>query len=138
MPSIFLLELLAILLLVAAAVEPRWPGGVNTGVLVAVLDDSASMRAGLDGVSFRDKAREALLREVTSGQFRHVRLVLAGPQPAPLGGSLGSAADVPEKAALLADFLPVLEQRGEQQAEYIDVRFRDQVVVRWKNAPDVR
>ena len=94
LPLIFLLELLAILMLVAAAVEPRWPGGANTGVLVAVLDDSASMRAGLDGVSFRDKARDALLREATSGQFRHVRLVLAGPQPAPLGGSLGSAADV--------------------------------------------
>lgn len=46
----------------------------------------------------------------------------------------GTATDVEEKAIALKSFMPLLERRGEQQAEYVDVRFHDQVVVRWKDS----
>lgn len=49
---------------------------------------------------------------------------------------VGSATQAEEKFALLQEFLPRLErsrvERG--RAQYVDLRFRDQVVVRWNDA----
>src|SRR5436853_7801263 len=60
LPLLFFLELLALLLLVTAATGPHWKLAQATRPLVVVLDDSFSMRAVSDGVSARERARQAL------------------------------------------------------------------------------
>ena len=57
LPLLFFLELLALLLLVAAATGPHWKLPQSTRPLIVVLDDSFSMRAVRDG-SFRASPRE--------------------------------------------------------------------------------
>jgi cell division septal protein FtsQ len=46
----------------------------------------------------------------------------------------GTPDDGKEKMRVFRTFLPQLLLHGEQYAEYIDVRFHDQVVVRWKDS----
>jgi len=50
---------------------------------------------------------------------------------------IGAPAELAEKIAMLRNFLPVLLQRGEQNAQYVDMRFHDQVVVSWKDSLDL-
>ncbi len=49
---------------------------------------------------------------------------------------VGTATDVANKLSLLQAFVPQLLKHSAagQRAEYVDVRFRDQVVVRWASA----
>src|ERR1700729_1288665 len=51
LPLLFFLELLALILLVAAATGPHWKLPQSSRPLIVVLDDSFSMRAERDGVS---------------------------------------------------------------------------------------
>ncbi|MHB1156424.1 MAG: BatA domain-containing protein [Phycisphaerales bacterium] len=77
-PWLFVLELLAMLLLVGAAIGPRWLSSMSDSPLVVVLDDSYSMRTkDGEGRTALEKGREAVEREMGSGRFDG-RLILAG------------------------------------------------------------
>jgi Aerotolerance regulator N-terminal len=94
LPLLFFLELLALLLLVAAATGPRWKLPQSSRPLIVVLNDSFSMRAVQDGVSSRDRAREFLEK-----LFRHqpppfTRLILADAEPRSLGSTSTHWSDV--------------------------------------------
>jgi hypothetical protein len=92
-PWLFLLELLAILLLVLAAVEPMIRWHTSTRPLVVVLDDSFSMLAGGDD-SPRRQAIRALLDDIRNRPPWSVRFVLAGERPQLLGETLHEPAEV--------------------------------------------
>jgi hypothetical protein len=79
-PLLFYLELLAILLLVAAAMGPYIQTSRGTRPLVVVLDDSYSMRAGGEN-SARNQGRAALVEELTRASHYSIRFVLAGERP---------------------------------------------------------
>ncbi len=91
-PPLFWLELLILLLLVAAALGPLIPTRDSRRPLVVVLDDSFSMRAGTVS-SPRHRAREALASELVKPRHGEIRLLLAGQEALPLGeGALDAAA----------------------------------------------
>jgi hypothetical protein len=94
-PLLLFLELVAILLLVLAAAEPRVPLRSATHPLVVILDDSFSMRAG---GSSRQRARAALEQELREHPHASYRFVLAGDSPVLLGETVYS---VPEALHLL-------------------------------------
>ncbi|HEX3889325.1 MAG TPA: VWA domain-containing protein, partial [Verrucomicrobiae bacterium] len=84
LPLLFFLELLTLLLLVAAATGPQWKLPQSARPLIVVLDDSFSMRAVSDGVSAQTRARnflEKLFRQPPPS----TRLILAGTEPRSLG-----------------------------------------------------
>ena len=87
LPLTFLLELLALSLMLGAAVDPRWPALRKHRQIVVVLDDSASMGARVGPEAARDRAQTALLKEIRSGRFLSVRFVLAGQKPQVLGST---------------------------------------------------
>jgi len=89
-PLPFWLELAAILLLVTAAAGPHLLTPDSRRPLVAVLDDSYSMRAG-GAASPRAAAAAALLEELGSGRHSAVTLVLAGERPQLLSADLETA-----------------------------------------------
>ncbi|HAO79433.1 MAG TPA: hypothetical protein DCQ92_10750 [Verrucomicrobia subdivision 3 bacterium] len=96
LPLLFFLELLALLLLVAAATGPHWKLPQSTRPLIVVLDDSFSMRAARDGVSAQTQSKEFLEK-----LFRHqpppsTRLILAGTEPRSLGSTPKSWREVDE------------------------------------------
>lgn len=77
-PWLFVLEMAAMLLLVGAAIGPRWLSSMSDSPLVVVLDDSYSMRAKDEqGRTALEKGREAVEREMGSGRFDG-KLILAG------------------------------------------------------------
>jgi hypothetical protein len=84
LPLLFFLELLALLLLVLAAADPSTRFAAGRRPLVVVLDDSFSMIAGHPD-SPRQRAADALLRELQGGPRYAVRFVLAGTTPQVLG-----------------------------------------------------
>lgn len=86
---LFWLELLILLLLVAAALGPRLPTPDSRRPLVVVLDDSFSMQAGAP--SAREQGRRALLQEINSERHLNVRLIRAGQEPAMIDADDGSA-----------------------------------------------
>ncbi len=99
LPLLFFLELLALLLLVAAATGPHWKLPQSTRPLIVVLDDSFSMRAMKDGVSAQTRAREFLEK-----LFRHqpppsTRLILAGAETRSLGSTAKTWREVDELLA---------------------------------------
>ncbi|MFO0846179.1 MAG: VWA domain-containing protein [Gemmataceae bacterium] len=83
-PLFFLLELLAIVLLVFAAGDPQVRLTTGTRPLVVVLDDSFSMLAGGEA-SPRAKAAKALGEELRRQNPYSIRFVLAGDRPSVLG-----------------------------------------------------
>jgi hypothetical protein len=83
-PLFFLLELLAILLLVFAAGDPQMRLTTGARPLVVVLDDSFSMLAGGDD-SPRARAAKALEAELRRQNPYSIRFVLAGDRPSVLG-----------------------------------------------------
>jgi Aerotolerance regulator N-terminal len=96
LPLLFFLELLALLLLVAAATGPQWKLPQSARPLIVVLDDSFSMRAVHDGVPAQTRAREFLEK-----LFRHqpppsTRLILAGTEPRSPGSTVKSWREVDE------------------------------------------
>lgn len=86
-PLLFLLELLAIILLVLAAAGPWLQTMLGSQVLVLVLDDSYSMQAG-NADSPRSKALEALKQFQPGRRWHSVRVVLAGARPQLFGESV--------------------------------------------------
>lgn len=91
-PILFFLELLALFLLIAAAAGPLTSCGGRRTPLVVVLDDSYSMRAGGKG-SALEKARAALVAELSGTRHRPITLVLAGSEPQSLGEPAASGED---------------------------------------------
>jgi hypothetical protein len=85
LPLLFFLELLALLLLGAAASGPQWSRSHVGRPLVVVLDDSFSMRAMHENASARDRAYRFLERLLRQQPPLSTRLILAGHQPR-LGG----------------------------------------------------
>ncbi|HNS31637.1 MAG TPA: BatA and WFA domain-containing protein [bacterium] len=96
MPLTFFLELLALILIVMAAVDPRWHLIGNQPPLFVVLDNSASMLAG-GSHSPRERAGKYFLQAVRKSGNRTVRCIVAGEEPLLTGTfsiSHGSAAEV--------------------------------------------
>jgi len=93
-PLLFLLELLAIALLVIAAAGPRWLASRADAPLMVILDDSFSMRAVDDtGESARDRAIEALRDELDRQSPMNARFVLAGANPQVVGETIHTESD---------------------------------------------
>ena len=93
-PLIFFLELLALLLILSAAIDPRWPLLRKRRQLVVVLDDSASMSVSAGISSVRERAIAALHKEIRSGRFFSIRFVLAGCKPQILGTTGRTATEI--------------------------------------------
>ncbi len=94
LPLLFLLELLALLLLVAAATGPLWKQAYAGRPLIVVLDDSFSMRAVYEGASSQDRARGFLEKMFSRQPPPTTRVVMAGAQPALAGGPARSWTDL--------------------------------------------
>ncbi|MGH7941475.1 MAG: vWA domain-containing protein [Limisphaerales bacterium] len=88
LPLLFFLELLALLLLVAAATGPRWKLPQSSRPLIIVLNDSFSMRAVGDGVSAQERAKESLQKLFRRQPPPFTRLILAGTEPHSLGSTV--------------------------------------------------
>jgi hypothetical protein len=89
-PLLFLLELLAILLLVFAAGDPQMRLSTGTRPLVVVLDDSFSMLAGGEW-SARRLGHKAIEEELRRQNPYSIRFVLASDRPQVLGEPARSA-----------------------------------------------
>ncbi len=87
LPLLFFLELLALLLLIAAATGPRWKLPQSSRPLIVVLNDGFSMRAAQDGVSSQDRAKEFLEQLFRRQPPPFTRLILAGTEPRSLGST---------------------------------------------------
>lgn len=83
-PLLFFLELLTILLLIIAATRPAVTAGDRARSLTVVLDDSFSMLAGSSDSS-RSRALAAVEKEIDSGRYSSIRLIVAGETPQILG-----------------------------------------------------
>ncbi|HEX3626416.1 MAG TPA: VWA domain-containing protein [Verrucomicrobiae bacterium] len=94
LPLLFFLELLALLLLVAAATGPRWKLPQSSRPLIVVLNDSFSMRAVQDGVSSQDRAKEFLEKLFRRQPPPFTRLILAGAEPRSLGSTVARWSEV--------------------------------------------
>lgn len=94
-PLLFLLELLAIAMLVIAAAGPRWLSSRADAPLMVILDDSFSMQAQNmdDGRTSRDRALEALRDELGRQSPINARFVLAGAQPQVIGQTIRNMTD---------------------------------------------
>jgi hypothetical protein len=97
-PLLFALELLTLLLLVLAAAGPLLPGAPAARPVVAVLDDSFSMRAG-DPDSPRARALAALEEELGRLPGYSLRFVLAGDRPQSLGEPVSTFGEARESLA---------------------------------------
>ncbi len=86
-PLLFFLELIAILFLIAAAVQPmvRWKKAGRS--LIIVIDDSYSMQAD-PGHSARTQAIQALKSELEQSVNYTARFILAGTHPQLLGDTI--------------------------------------------------
>ena len=78
LPLLFILELLALATLVAAAAGPQWKLPQTARPLIVVLDDSFSMRGVSGGVSARDRAQTFLHNLLASQPPPSTRFILAG------------------------------------------------------------
>jgi hypothetical protein len=94
-PLIFFIELLAILLLVAAAVGPMVPSKDMVRHLIVILDDSYSMQAG-DGESPRQLAIEAVKKELQRQKNVKARFILAADRPQVLGSAVRTTKEATE------------------------------------------
>lgn len=94
LPLLFFLELIALLLLVAAASGPRWKLPQSSRPLIVVLNDSFSMRAVQDGVSAQTRARDYLEKLFHQQPPPFTRLILAGTEPRSLGSTVKSWGEV--------------------------------------------
>lgn len=93
---LFILELLAILLIVLAAAGPQFRLAQSARPLVIVLDDSYSMLAGAPD-SARARALTAISEELRATKRASIRFILAGEHPQLFGNvsySTGEALDV--------------------------------------------
>jgi len=89
LPLLFLLELLALALLVAAAAGPQWKLPQSARPLIVILDDSFSMRAISGGVSARTRAESFLQHLLSAQPPPSTRFILAGARARSLEASAG-------------------------------------------------
>ena len=102
LPLVFYLELLALILLIIAAIGPRWQLPQTTRPLVVILDDSQSMLATVDGtLSPRQKAADSLAEIFKTRSFRSIRFIIAGAKPQLLGDTMTTPR---EALALIGDW----------------------------------
>jgi hypothetical protein len=94
LPLLFFLELIALILLVAAASGPRWKLPQASRPLIVVLNDSFSMRAVQDGVSSQARAKDFLEKLFHRQPPPFTRLILAGTEPRALGSTVKSWGEV--------------------------------------------
>ncbi|HEX5400326.1 MAG TPA: VWA domain-containing protein [Verrucomicrobiae bacterium] len=87
LPLLFFLELLALILLVAAASGPQWKLPQSARPLIVILDDSFSMRAARDNVSAQARAKDFLKELFRRQPPPSTRLILAGTQSRLLGST---------------------------------------------------
>jgi aerotolerance regulator-like protein len=80
-PLTFWLELAILLLLVAAAAHPTIPAPSRRRPLVIILDDSLSMAAGRGTDTAQRRAMESITREISTGAYDPIRIILAGSTP---------------------------------------------------------
>jgi hypothetical protein len=85
LPLLFFLELLALVLLVAAATGPQWKLPQSARPLIVILDDSFSMRSVHDGVSAQTRAHDFLESLFGHQSPPSTRLILAGTELRSLG-----------------------------------------------------
>jgi hypothetical protein len=97
LPLLFFLELLALVLLVAAATGPHWQLPQSARPLIVVLDDSFSMRAARDGVPAQTRAGEFLEKLFRRQPPPSTRLILAGTEPRSPGPAAKSWREVDEQ-----------------------------------------
>jgi hypothetical protein len=128
LPLLFFLELLALILLVAAATGPQWRQPHAGRPLIVVLDDSFSMRALHESSSARDRARQFLERLFRRQPPPSTRLVLAGPQPRLAGSPVRTWVEVNELLdgwtchaphASLDSAITLASELGNQQANLL-------------------
>ncbi|MCP4344225.1 MAG: hypothetical protein GY795_01700 [Desulfobacterales bacterium] len=86
LPFVFFIELFVIILLVMAAADPMVLSATKYRPLVVILDDSVSMRAREDSISFRDRGIRIIEDTIRTGHFRPVRFILAGKYPRTMAG----------------------------------------------------
>src|ERR1700722_11772275 len=94
LPLLFFLELIALLLLVAAASGPRWKLPQASRPLIVVLNDSFSMRAVQDGVSSQARAKDFLGKLFRRQPPPFTRLILARAETQGLGSTVKSWEEV--------------------------------------------
>ncbi len=81
LPLLFFLEIAALALLILAAADPHMPRKSVERLVVAVLDDSASMAArGKEGAA-RSRGLRALKAALNSSRANAVRVIIAGTKP---------------------------------------------------------
>jgi hypothetical protein len=128
LPLLFFLELLALVLMVAAATGPRWKLPQSERPLIVILDDSFSMRAVSGGVSSRDRAKAFLEKLYRHSPPPSTRLLLAGTEVRSLGTALknGSPLDDPLRQwtcwspdANLDSAIALATELGRQQANIL-------------------
>ncbi|MDT8389812.1 MAG: BatA domain-containing protein [Lentisphaeria bacterium] len=84
-PLLLLLELLALLLIALAALDPRWQSWRRQRPITIILDNSASMLFAQEGGGQTlATARAALRRRIKEGNYSPVRLILADDTPIPV------------------------------------------------------
>lgn len=88
LPLLFFLELLALVLLVAAATGPHWQLPQSARPLIVVLDDSFSMRAMNDDASAQTRAQVYLEKLFHRQPPPATRLIVAGTEPRSLGSAV--------------------------------------------------
>ena len=93
-PLLFFLELLVLLFLVTAAVDPRWSLARSRKRLIVVLDNSASMLADNGSGSARERAITSIVREAERGRFGAVLFMLTGRPPQQMGAWVSSSLEM--------------------------------------------
>lgn len=128
LPLIFFLELLALLLLVAAATGPHWNLPQWNRPLIVILDDSFSMRAVHDGKSVQTGAHEFLEKLFRRQTPPSTRLILAGKEPRLLGTTAKTWTELSEQLrqwtcwspdASIDHALTLASEIGRQQANVL-------------------
>lgn len=128
LPWIFFLELLILALLITAATGPRWQLPETTRPLIVILDDSASMLAGGEKDSPRNRAEERLTSLLRERKFHSVRLLLAGSSPRLVGPAVTEQKEIRAQlaqwtcrspAAAIESAIALAADLGQQQAEIL-------------------
>src|SRR5262245_61847067 len=128
LPLLFFLELLALLLLAAAAAGPHLKLPQATRPLIVVLDDSFSMRAVSGDASAQSRARDALQKVFRFQPPPSTRLILAGTEPRLLGAPAKNWTEVERMlkewtcwapSASLESAITLAAELGKQQANIL-------------------
>jgi len=135
LPLIFFVEFMILVLLLAAALDPRWPSRTAANDLVVVLDDSASMQAELPSGQPRERALQAIDDAIRRYGFRSLRIILAGTEPIPLPGRCRTMTDVRAVLKAWHCSAPAADLDG-AIARALGFSVNDRILVLTDHAPD--